>query len=372
MADDLIGTNWRSAQEEAVVSSCRCFLGGASWSRCATSCARRTSTTPRNRPSRQQEIPADLDPALRAVADHRRHLQRSATSRRWDRSAAASAATFRSSTTFPDTPNLLTPNPRRGQPRADDPRPVSSRPPSSTCSPAPGFSSWCTTGSCTSARRPRSPTSRACRATTAASDIRVPRTVPDAVAGRLDAAAGLRQPEQPLVGRVADLRIRRRHGRASCAPRSAASCGSNRPACCQSIRRPASTSPASPTTGGSAWRCSTPCSRRSTTTSATCSRTSIRTGTTTSCSRKARLINSALMAKIHTVEWTPAILPHPVIKTGDARQLVRPRRRRASGRRSSSSTTANCSAASSARSTITTASPTRSPRSSSPSTACTR
>lgn len=30
--------------------------------------------------------------------------------------------------------------------------------------------------------------------------------------------------------------------------------------------------------------------------------------------RKAKLINSALMAKIHTVEWTPAILPHPVIK----------------------------------------------------------
>jgi hypothetical protein len=29
---------------------------------------------------------------------------------------------------------------------------------------------------------------------------------------------------------------------------------------------------------------------------------------------KARLINSALMAKIHTVEWTPAILPHPVIQ----------------------------------------------------------
>lgn len=31
---------------------------------------------------------------------------------------------------------------------------------------------------------------------------------------------------------------------------------------------------------------------------------------------KARLINSALTAKIHTVEWTPAILPHPVIKIG--------------------------------------------------------
>jgi hypothetical protein len=29
---------------------------------------------------------------------------------------------------------------------------------------------------------------------------------------------------------------------------------------------------------------------------------------------KAKLINSALMAKIHSVEWTPAILPHPVIE----------------------------------------------------------
>ena len=28
---------------------------------------------------------------------------------------------------------------------------------------------------------------------------------------------------------------------------------------------------------------------------------------------KARLINTALMAKIHTIEWTPAILPHEVI-----------------------------------------------------------
>jgi hypothetical protein len=30
--------------------------------------------------------------------------------------------------------------------------------------------------------------------------------------------------------------------------------------------------------------------------------------------RKAKLINSAVMAKIHTVEWTPAILPHPIVK----------------------------------------------------------
>jgi hypothetical protein len=30
--------------------------------------------------------------------------------------------------------------------------------------------------------------------------------------------------------------------------------------------------------------------------------------------QKAKLVNAALMAKIHTVEWTPAILPHPVIQ----------------------------------------------------------
>ena len=31
---------------------------------------------------------------------------------------------------------------------------------------------------------------------------------------------------------------------------------------------------------------------------------------------KAKLITSAIMAKIHTVEWTPAILPHPVVQLG--------------------------------------------------------
>jgi hypothetical protein len=31
--------------------------------------------------------------------------------------------------------------------------------------------------------------------------------------------------------------------------------------------------------------------------------------------RKAKLINSALMAKIHTLEWTTAIVPHPIVRT---------------------------------------------------------
>src|SRR4029077_2771222 len=30
----------------------------------------------------------------------------------------------------------------------------------------------------------------------------------------------------------------------------------------------------------------------------------------------ARLVNAALMAKIHTVEWTPAILPNPALQVG--------------------------------------------------------
>jgi hypothetical protein len=29
---------------------------------------------------------------------------------------------------------------------------------------------------------------------------------------------------------------------------------------------------------------------------------------------KARLVNCALMAKIHTIEWTPAILAHPALQ----------------------------------------------------------
>ena len=59
--------------------------------------------------------------------------------------------------------------------------------------------------------------------------------------------------------------------------------------------------------------------------------------------RKAKLINSAVMAKIHTVEWTPAILPHPLIKLAmnvnwsglageDRRELVELARRQRTAR----------------------------------------
>ena len=56
-------------------------------------------------------------------------------------------------------------------------------------------------------------------------------------ARRIEASAGLRQPQQPLVGCVADLRRRCGDGRESCGRRSAASSGSSRPACFRPIRK---------------------------------------------------------------------------------------------------------------------------------------
>ena len=47
---------------------------------------------------------------------------------------------------------------------------------------------------------------------------------------------------------------------------------------------------------------------------------------------RARLINSALMVKIHIVEWTPAIVPHPTIARAMQVVLGRPRRRGTPGR----------------------------------------
>ena len=114
-------------------------------------------------------------------AHGRRHLQRPRVSRRWAAAAAGSAATSRSSTRFPTPPNLMTPSPRARQPRADDARASSSRPRFSTCWPRRGSSSWCTTGSCTSAAT----TETSSRFRSSPGDdwsdgkMKVPRSVPD-------------------------------------------------------------------------------------------------------------------------------------------------------------------------------------------------
>ena len=74
---------------------------------------------------------------------------------------------------------------------------------------------------------------------------------------------------------------------------------------------------------------------------------------------RARRINAAVMAKIHTIEWTPAVLPHPTVRRRDARQLVRPARARGCRGCCGGSPAATGSSASPARPSTTTACPTR-------------
>ena len=75
-----------------------------------------------------------------------------------------------------------------------------------------------------------------------------------------------------------------------------------------------STSPASPATSGSGSRCCTRSSRASTTPSATAWPQDYPAWSDDELFDRARLINAALMAKIHTVEWTPAIIAHPTTR----------------------------------------------------------
>ena len=197
-------------------------------------------------------------------------------------------------------PRLHDPSARDGLARADDAATSSSRPPRSTSSPPPGSSSRTTTGSSTAAARPRRPSrSRSPRATTG------PRTR-CTCAGRCHARrrqrrAGrrrrrqrqrerqgrrLRQHRDPLVGRLADLRVEQGAAGRGCArfedgKLKIGDDGRLPEDPDQRGRRPHR---ASTRTGGSASPACTRCSPRSTTRSATCSRRRTRAGTTSACS----------------------------------------------------------------------------------------
>ena len=143
--------------------------------------------------------------------------------------------------------------------------------------------------------------------------VRVPRSVPDAAPAGSNAAAGLRQPEQPLVGLLADLR------------RDPATAAKLRTKIGGKLRlEPTGLLPTDPETG---------LSFTGFTDNWWIGLAMLHTLFTQEhnylCDllahehpdwnddqlfARARLINSALMAKIHTVEWTPAIVPHPIIK----------------------------------------------------------
>ena len=136
-------------------------------------------------------------------------------------------------------------------------------------------------------------------------------------------AAHFRHRRHALVGRLADLRQRARlragdpHRRGRQDPRLAPT------GCCRRRSRHTSTSAVSPATSGSGSRSCTRSSCSSTTRSATGCTPSIPDLDDQTLYEKARLVNAALMAKIHTVDWTPAIIAHPTTIRGAARELVR-------------------------------------------------
>ena len=146
--------------------------------------------------------------------------------------------------------------PARRQPRADDARRRSSRRRSSTCSRPRGFSSWCTTGSCTSGRAPRTAsTSRSRRATTGRTrTMRVPRSVPDAAPAGSTRPPAYTNPNSHWWDASQVYGCDERRSASRCARRRRqAEDRAERPAPARPGDR-ASTSPGSPTTGGSAWR----------------------------------------------------------------------------------------------------------------------
>ena len=204
--------------------------------------------------------------------------------RAWARPAAASGATCRSQHTVPDTANLLVPNPRTVS------RELMTR---EQFQPATILNllaaAWIQFMVHDWFVHKRSKTEFIDMPTAPGDDFGAPSACParcPTCAGGFDAPAGLREPQQPLVGCVADLWMRSRDGRQAAHRSPTASCASSPQDCCRSIPTPACTSPASPTTGGSAWRCCTRSSPSSTTTSATCSRTTIRAGPTNSSSAR--------------------------------------------------------------------------------------
>ena len=146
--------------------------------------------------------------------------------------------------------------------------------------------------------------------------MKVRRTHPGLDQRRRRAAADLRQQGHALVGRLADLRLDRGAQPRAAHRRGRQADGRGRPPARGDRPGAARHRPdrlqrqllGRPVDAAHAVRA------RSTTRSATCSRPTTRTGTTRSSSCTARLVNAALIAKIHTVEWTPGILANPVLQ----------------------------------------------------------
>ena len=121
--------------------------------------------------------------------------------------------------------------------------------------------------------------------------------------------AGVRLPRAALVGRVAALR----HARRTTSPRSSASTArspSTTICCARSSARPRTSTRPRPACGSGSRRCCILFAHEHNAIVRHLRAAYPERGAPWLYA-KARLINSALMAKIHTVEWTPAIIGHP-------------------------------------------------------------
>ena len=128
-----------------------------------------------------------------------------------------------------------------------------------------------------------------------------------------------------LVGRLADLRPRQGVHRQDAAARGRQDARRSRTACCPRTSTRASTIA---DVRGTHWIGLSSCtrsSRSSTTRSATGSKKEYPTWADDQLYDQARMINGALMAKIHTVDWTPAIIAHPTTKVAMRSAVVGPR-----------------------------------------------
>ena len=143
------------------------------------------------------------------------------------------------------------------------------------------------------------------------SSMKVPLIGPGTGAGRLDAAAGLCKSERTLVGRIADLWIRSRGRRQAENRRGRQAKGRSDEALARQSETGVHLSGFTENWWVGLAMLHTVFTREHNYICDLLAREHP-DWTDAQLHGKAKLINAALMAKIHTVEWTPAILPHPV------------------------------------------------------------
>ena len=217
-------------------TSCRGYCRCPCWSRCATQLRRENLHDTEEPPLEQKPVPPNLDPAVRnerTIDGSNNDLKFPAMGscgRRFGRNVPLEH-------TFPDTANLMTPSPSvvsRELMTREEFQPATILNLLAAAWIQFMVHDWFV--------HKRSPIEDGVEIPLAPGDdwadgrMKIPRSVPEPGAGRVDTAARIRESEQPLVGWIADLRLRSGRWRRRCAPGKAASSGSKRRSCCRSTR----------------------------------------------------------------------------------------------------------------------------------------